>query len=87
MFWEQVRVKPASKSSAGKTLSRADVPEDEWKKFGLAPPIPEVPTKTDPPKKLLLCVLAFFFVPWAPNALFCSLMATFYLYCCENRWF
>lgn len=40
-----------------------------------------------PPKKLLLCVLAFFFVRWAPNALFCSLMATFYLYCCENRWF
>ncbi|CAN0480435.1 unnamed protein product, partial [Ectocarpus sp. 12 AP-2014] len=36
-----VRVKPASKSSAGKTLSRADVPEDEWKHFGLAPPIPQ----------------------------------------------
>eukprot|EP00752_Nemacystus_decipiens_P005082 g4612.t2 len=36
-----VRIKPASKSSAGKTLSRADVPEEEWKKFGLAPPIPE----------------------------------------------
>lgn len=44
MFLEQVRVKPASKSSAGKTLSRADVPEEEWKKFGLAPPIPEVRT-------------------------------------------
>lgn len=38
----KVRVKPASKSSAGKTLSREDVPESEWKQFGLAPPIPEV---------------------------------------------
>eukprot|EP00903_Cladosiphon_okamuranus_P014233 g13222.t1 len=36
-----VRVKPASKTPAGKTLSRADVPEEEWRKFGLAPPIPE----------------------------------------------
>ncbi|CAM9304294.1 unnamed protein product, partial [Hapterophycus canaliculatus] len=36
-----VRVKPAPKSSAGKTLSREDVPEGEWKQFGLAPPIPE----------------------------------------------
>jgi len=41
-FCGKIRVKPASKSSAGKTLSREDVPEDEWKKFGLEPPMPEV---------------------------------------------
>lgn len=36
-----MRVKPAPKSPAGKTLGRADVPEEEWKKFGLAPPVPD----------------------------------------------
>ncbi|CAM9111833.1 unnamed protein product, partial [Laminaria digitata] len=36
-----VRVKPAPKSSAGKTLTTADVPPEEWKKFGLTAPMPE----------------------------------------------
>lgn len=42
---KQIRVKPASKSPDGKTLSRTDVPEEKWNKFGLVPPIPEVSTK------------------------------------------
>lgn len=40
--WAKVRVKPAPKSSAGKTLSTADVPPEEWKTFGLMIPMPEV---------------------------------------------
>lgn len=39
---KQIRVKPASKSPAGKTISRMDIPEEEWNKYGLVPPIPEV---------------------------------------------
>lgn len=38
----KMRVKPAPKSAAGKTLGRDDVSQGDWKKFGLSPPIPEV---------------------------------------------
>lgn len=40
--WSQVRVKPAPKSTEGKTLGRNGVPEQDWKKYGLLQPMPEV---------------------------------------------